>query len=70
MRRLKIAAALITEVRCTFTPEGARRRQRWFERAAADPSLLAIILAYTRGPETVPAETFDPAKIRRSLSDA
>jgi 2-polyprenyl-6-methoxyphenol hydroxylase-like FAD-dependent oxidoreductase len=69
MRRLKIAAALVTELRCTFTPEGARRRQRWFERAATDPSLLAVILAYTRGPETVPAETFEPANIRQSLSE-
>ena len=68
MRRLKIAAAFMTELHCTFTPEGARRRQRWFERAATDPSLLAIILAYLRGPETVPAETFEPANIGRGLS--
>jgi 2-polyprenyl-6-methoxyphenol hydroxylase-like FAD-dependent oxidoreductase len=69
MRRLKIAAALMTELRCTFTPEGARRRQRWFERAATDPSRLALILAYLRGPETVPAETFEPGTIRQGLSD-
>jgi 2-polyprenyl-6-methoxyphenol hydroxylase-like FAD-dependent oxidoreductase len=69
MRRLKIAAALVTALRCTFTPEGARRRQRWFERMATDPSLLAVVLAYTRGPETVPAETFEPANVTLSLSE-
>ena len=70
MRRLRIIAALMTELRCTFTPEGARRRKHWAERCAVDPSLLAHVVAYLRGPETVPAEAFEPANIRRILSES
>jgi 2-polyprenyl-6-methoxyphenol hydroxylase-like FAD-dependent oxidoreductase len=70
MRRLRIAAAVMTDLRCTFNPWGAERRRRWFAGARSDPSRLGLILAYLRGPETVPAEVFDPAGIQRSLSES
>jgi len=70
MRRLRIAAAFTTELKCTFTPEAARRRKRWAERCAVDASLLGLVFAYLCGPETVPAEAFEPASVRRTLSES
>jgi 2-polyprenyl-6-methoxyphenol hydroxylase-like FAD-dependent oxidoreductase len=68
IRRLRTVATLMTDLRCTFTPEGARRRKRWGERLTVDPSVFAPFLAYLRGPETLPAEVFEPAAIERVLS--
>jgi len=68
MRRLRIVAATMTELRCTFSPWGAERRRRWFEEAPGDPARMGLLLAYIRGPETVPAEVFEPESIERGLA--
>jgi 2-polyprenyl-6-methoxyphenol hydroxylase-like FAD-dependent oxidoreductase len=68
MRRLRITAAVITELRCTFGPEGARRRKRWMERSAEDRSLVTPYIAYLRGPDSLPAVVFEPEHVQRILS--
>lgn len=68
MRRLKISGHITTEIRCTFTPEGRRRRAAYRERLATDPLVLGPALSTLAGPETAPAESFEQANIDRILS--
>lgn len=68
MRRLRIAAHLVTLLRVAFGPEAAARRRRWFELAAADPMMLAPLLAALVGPDRVEAETFNDEAAERILS--
>ena len=67
MRRLRFSARLVTELRATFSPEGAARRRRWAKRAATEFLLLAPILAYLVGPERMPAEAFEGENLGRCL---
>jgi 2-polyprenyl-6-methoxyphenol hydroxylase-like FAD-dependent oxidoreductase len=60
MRRLRFAAALVTDLRATFTPEGRRRRRRVFDLAAeADERTLPLIASLV-GPERIPRHLFQP----------
>lgn len=68
MRRLRLAAYVITELRCTFTPEGHRRRVAFREQMLGDPLFLGMMLAQLIGPETGPAESFDDANVERILA--
>lgn len=68
MRRLRTVASVMTDLRCDFTPEGTRRRRSWTERAQQDRSLLDLVLASLRGPETAPAEAFEAGHVARILA--
>lgn len=65
MRRLRITAAVETEMHSTFTAEGAVRRRAWIERAPADPLLSRVELAEALGPENVAAECFGRENLAR-----
>ena len=47
---------------------GRRRRRRWFDSAAADPSMLAPLLAPLVGPDRVGAKAFTDDMVERVLS--
>jgi hypothetical protein len=67
MRRLRICAALTTDLRCTFTAEGRARRAAFF--AAEDPLYAAaVFVAAIAGPEAAPAEAFEDDNIGRILA--
>jgi 2-polyprenyl-6-methoxyphenol hydroxylase-like FAD-dependent oxidoreductase len=68
LRRLRIAASLTTDMRCTFTPEGAARRGAWYAKMMQDPLIAATALCPLIGPESMPAEGFEPATIERVLA--
>lgn len=68
MRRLRLAAHMVTLLRVAFGAEAAGRRRRWFDLAAADPTVLAPLLAALVGPDRVGAEAFTDAAAERVLS--
>jgi len=68
MRRLRLCAFLDTELRCTFTPKGRERRASVFRRVASDPLVAATFVTAIAGPETAPAEAFEPENINRLLA--
>jgi 2-polyprenyl-6-methoxyphenol hydroxylase-like FAD-dependent oxidoreductase len=68
MRRLRVAGRLATELRCTFTDEGRRRRGVVFEQMFVDPLLLALMLSPLTGPDAQPEAAFDEANFERVLS--
>jgi len=71
MRRLRVTSKLATHLRCSFGPDGASRRQAMFEQVFADPLMLGPFgLAPLAGPETVPAEAFEPENVERILAVA
>jgi 2-polyprenyl-6-methoxyphenol hydroxylase-like FAD-dependent oxidoreductase len=67
MRRLRIAAFLYTETRCTFSEQGRERRRRYFERQLDDARMFGLVQAVLSGPESAPAETFTDGNIQRVL---
>lgn len=68
MRRLRLAAQVVTLLRGSFGPEAAARRRRWFDFAAADPAMLAPLLAPLVGPDRIGAEAFTDDMAERVLS--
>lgn len=68
MRRLRLAAHVVTLLRVAFGPEAASRRRRWFDSAAADPMMLAPLLAALVGPDRIGAEAFTDDAAERVLS--
>lgn len=68
MRRLEISAELTTDLRCTFSPEGARRRREFFDRVPTDPELAGPVMASLVGPERVPPTVFEEENLRRVLA--
>lgn len=68
MRRLRLAAALTTDIKATFTPEGAARRKRWDEVWREYPLFSGLKLVPLLGPETAPAEAFEPYNLKRILA--
>lgn len=68
MRRLRLAAHVVTLLRVAFGTEAAGRRRRWLKRAAADPMVLAPRLAALVGPDRVGAEAFTDSAAERVLS--
>jgi 2-polyprenyl-6-methoxyphenol hydroxylase-like FAD-dependent oxidoreductase len=61
MRRLRFSAQMTAELENEFGPEAEARRGRASERLAADPSLALWLLAAFAGPETLPAQAFEPS---------
>ena len=68
MRRLRMAGHVTTELRCTFTPEGRRRRAGVLAGMMTDPATLAMLLAPLTGPEVAPPEVFTAENVERILS--
>jgi 2-polyprenyl-6-methoxyphenol hydroxylase-like FAD-dependent oxidoreductase len=68
MRRLRITAQVITDIRCTFTPAGVARRRAWFARARLEPWSAATASCSLVGPDNLPAEGFEPPAIERILA--
>lgn len=69
MRRLRVSSKVATHLRCMFGPDGATRRQAVFEQVFVDPLMLGpFALAPLAGPETVPAEAFEPENVERILA--
>lgn len=65
MRRLRISGNVRATINMTFTPEGARRRLAYASAWPKDPVLAGSRLATFRGPDGVPAESFDREVIER-----
>jgi 2-polyprenyl-6-methoxyphenol hydroxylase-like FAD-dependent oxidoreductase len=68
MRRLRIAARYVTTLRAEFGPAAAARRARAMKRQFVD-GLLSPYTAALAGPETLPAEAFEPQTIQALLAD-
>lgn len=70
MRRLRVSGNVTTELRCTFSSAGRDRRRRVLDELMTEPLTLGALLAPLMGPESAPAETFEPENVRRILSFA
>jgi 2-polyprenyl-6-methoxyphenol hydroxylase-like FAD-dependent oxidoreductase len=68
MRRLKTMAHVLTEMRCTFSAEGRRRRAAFTASLGSDPMTLGLMVGAFAGPEVGPAEAFAPDNVERVLS--
>jgi 2-polyprenyl-6-methoxyphenol hydroxylase-like FAD-dependent oxidoreductase len=70
MRRLRVTAAIRTAMMCTFSEEGRQRRLAFNQATADDDPLAAawMFVAVFSGPETAPAEAFEPENIERILA--
>jgi 2-polyprenyl-6-methoxyphenol hydroxylase-like FAD-dependent oxidoreductase len=68
MRRLRVAARVITDIAATFTPTGAARRQAYHTVWQTDPLLGGPQLSTQVGPENVPADSFTQSTIDRILA--
>jgi 2-polyprenyl-6-methoxyphenol hydroxylase-like FAD-dependent oxidoreductase len=68
MRRLRLSAAVTTDLVATFTPAGAARRKAYNAAFRTDPVLGAPRLVVQLGPENLPAEGFTRANVDRILA--
>ena len=68
MRRLRIAAAVATDIRCTFSEAGRQRREAWFSKSVKQPWSAATALAPVIGPDATPAEGYTPEAVERILT--
>jgi 2-polyprenyl-6-methoxyphenol hydroxylase-like FAD-dependent oxidoreductase len=68
MRRLRIAARIATDMRCTFTDASRKRREAWFANALKQPWSAATALAPLIGPSATPAEGYEPDAIERVIT--
>jgi 2-polyprenyl-6-methoxyphenol hydroxylase-like FAD-dependent oxidoreductase len=68
MRRLRVAAQVITDIATTFTPAGAARRRAYNAVWQTDPVLDGPRLAPQVGPDNVPADSFTQSTIDRILA--
>ncbi|MDT7712750.1 MAG: hypothetical protein QOG46_1439 [Pseudonocardiales bacterium] len=68
MRRLRVAAAVTTDLRTTFTPAGASRRRAYNAAWQTDPLLGGVRLVQLMGPDNVPAGAFSQHAIDRILA--
>jgi 2-polyprenyl-6-methoxyphenol hydroxylase-like FAD-dependent oxidoreductase len=68
MRRIRIAAEVMTDLRCDFTPEGRARRGAFFGGVLSEPLSMALIAGMLAGPETVDAAAFEDGNVERVLA--
>jgi 2-polyprenyl-6-methoxyphenol hydroxylase-like FAD-dependent oxidoreductase len=68
MRRLRVAAEVVTALSATFTPAGAARRAAYNAAFRTDPVLAGPRLAPQLGPDTVPVEAFGAENVARILA--
>lgn len=65
MRRIRVAASVMTEVRCNFTPEGRARRATFFGGMMTDPLSLGLVASMLSGPESAGSEVFEDGALER-----
>jgi 2-polyprenyl-6-methoxyphenol hydroxylase-like FAD-dependent oxidoreductase len=70
MRRLRLSAQLITDLRATFTPEAAERLRQFPAKFVENPSLFGPLMIQATGPESVPAEAFEAENLKGILAPA
>jgi 2-polyprenyl-6-methoxyphenol hydroxylase-like FAD-dependent oxidoreductase len=68
MRRLRLSAAVTTDLVATFTPAGAERRKAFGALFRTDPVLGGPRLVVQLGPDKLPAEAFSQANVARILA--
>jgi hypothetical protein len=68
MRRLRIAARVASDMRCTFTDASKKRRAAWFANALKHAWSAATALAPLVGPNATLAEGYEPEAIERLLT--
>jgi len=68
MRRMRITAHIATNLRATFTPEGAARRRAHTALLATDPVLGGAILSGVLGPEQALDEAFTQTTVDRIMA--
>jgi hypothetical protein len=66
-RRLRYAASIVSVLDCEFDEQAPARRERYFERMQADPSLAVGLAVALAGPEMLPAEAFSEQTRARIL---
>ena len=69
MRRLRFVAKLQATIDMEFDEKARARRHSFYERATADPSLMAHSFAVMAGPEALPPEMFTEAHRARVLGE-
>jgi 2-polyprenyl-6-methoxyphenol hydroxylase-like FAD-dependent oxidoreductase len=65
MRRLRAAALFMTDLNARFGPEAHARRARALERIAADPTIMAPLIAVYVGPDALEPAFFEDAHRER-----
>jgi 2-polyprenyl-6-methoxyphenol hydroxylase-like FAD-dependent oxidoreductase len=70
MRRIRVVAELMTDVRCDFTPAGRARRLAFLSGIVADPLSMALIASMLSGPDSVGPEAFESENVDRVLAMA
>ena len=68
MRRLRVAARVVTDLAATFGPAGAARRRAYNAVFRQDPVLGGPRQVPQLGPDNVPAAAFEPANVERFLA--
>ncbi|MCW0212246.1 MAG: FAD-dependent monooxygenase [Pseudonocardia sp.] len=68
MRRLRVTAAVVTDLTCTFSPRGIARRAAFQAAVGQDPSLGGPRMAVQLGPDRLPAEAFTDRMRARILA--
>jgi menaquinone-9 beta-reductase len=69
MRRLRIAARLVSKVRCEFDEDASRRRVEVAHRIARNPRVGLPLQVNLKGPFGVPDETFEDAAVKALLGE-
>ncbi len=68
MRRLRICAAITTDLRLRLEPEAPERRKAIFTRGISDPLIAGVLFCAIAGPDRAPAEAFERANLERILA--
>ena len=68
MRRLRLTARFTAVRDCEFGAAADARRMRLAQQALSDPLTMGLLVAAIAGPDNVPAEAFDAARIEALLA--
>ena len=68
LRRLRLAARLMAARDCEFGEAARARKLRLHHQTLSNPILMGLLLAPIAGPDNVPAEAFDRAKLDELLA--
>jgi hypothetical protein len=69
MRRPRIAARLVSKLRCEFDEDASRRRVEVAHRIVRDPQVGLPTHVNLKGPLGVPDETFEDAAVKALLGE-
>jgi 2-polyprenyl-6-methoxyphenol hydroxylase-like FAD-dependent oxidoreductase len=68
LRRLRLSARYMAVRDCEFGERAQARRMRLAQQTLADPLLMGLLVATIAGPDNVPAEAFDAARVEAALA--